>query len=213
MRRACEDAAGDDRALDLARALPDAVDTQLAIEAGGGVLDHVAATTERLHRAVHHAPGHLGGVEFAIDLAVHHLAIVEDVERVGGVVGEEPRRVQLGERIREREGDALVLGDGGTERLALLRPAGGEVDEAQGRAAAAGGDEEPLDEDPLFRSRVAARRHPVCIRHPAVAEDDLGVVVDVGIVEERRRAPDLHPRRARVDEEECLLLLRDGEHD
>ena len=39
------------------------------------------------------------------------------------------------------------------------------------------------------------------------------MVVDVGVVEERRRAPDLHALRARVDEEERLLVLRDREHD
>ena len=63
------------------------------------------------------------------------------------------------------------------------------------------------------RSGVAARRDAVRIRHATIAEADLGMVVDVGVVEERRRSPDLEPLRARVDEEQRLLALRDGEHD
>ena len=129
------------------------------------------------------------------------------------VVRQQPRRVQLGQRVGERERDALVLGDRRAERLALLRPPGGEVDEPERGPAAARGDEEPLDEDPLLRPGVAARGDAVRIGHAAVAEDDLGMVVDVRVVEERRRAPDLHPRRSGIDEEERLLPVGDREHD
>ena len=49
---ALEEAPGDDQALDLAGALPDAVDPQLAQEALGDVLAHVAAAAEDLDAAV-----------------------------------------------------------------------------------------------------------------------------------------------------------------
>src|SRR5688500_14866380 len=60
---ALQQSVGDDQALDLAGALPDALDAQLAIEALGHVLAHVAAAAEDLHRAVGDAVRHLGGVE------------------------------------------------------------------------------------------------------------------------------------------------------
>src|SRR5262245_65684213 len=87
-----EDAAGDDRALDLARPLPDAIDAKLAVEAGSRVLDHVPATAERLHRAVGDAAGHLGRVQLRPrDLPVDDPPVREHVERTRRVVGEQPR--------------------------------------------------------------------------------------------------------------------------
>src|SRR5262249_43319569 len=44
----------------------------------------------------------------------------------------------------------------------------------------------------------------------AVAEHELRVVVDVRVVEERRRARDLEPRCVRLDEEERLLAVGHG---
>ena len=52
---ALEDAAGEDRALDLARALPDAVDAQLSVEPRRRVLDHVAAKRRARTRDLHAA--------------------------------------------------------------------------------------------------------------------------------------------------------------
>src|SRR5262245_61147253 len=57
------EAAGDDDPLDLAGAFPDAVDAQLAEEALGHVLPHIAAAAEDLHRAVGHPVRHLRGIE------------------------------------------------------------------------------------------------------------------------------------------------------
>src|SRR4051794_16447270 len=51
---------GHDQALDLARALPDAVDAQLAQEALGDVGAEVAAAAEHLHGAVGAPPRRLG---------------------------------------------------------------------------------------------------------------------------------------------------------
>ena len=93
---------------------------------------------------------------------------------------------------------ALVLGNRRAERLALLRPLGREIDEPQRRAAAVRGRKEPLDEDPLHRAGVTARGNAIRLRHAAVAKDDLGVVIDVRVVEERRRPPE-SPRQGFPD--------------
>ncbi len=45
----------------------------------------------------------------------------------------------------------------------------------------------------------------------AVAEHDLRVHVDVRVVEKTRRAHDLEPGRLRLDDEQLLLVARDGE--
>ena len=95
---------------------------------------------------------------------MNDLSILERVECVRGVVREQPCGVELGERVRERERDALVLRDRRAERLALLRPVGSEVDQPERGTAAAGCDEEPLDEDPLLGSGVAAGGDAVRIR-------------------------------------------------
>src|SRR5580700_9016926 len=66
--------AGDDHALDLAGALPDAFDAQLAVEAFGDVLAHVAAAAEDLDGAVGDAAGHLRAVQLGHRaLGVRHL--------------------------------------------------------------------------------------------------------------------------------------------
>src|ERR671912_2018839 len=57
---ALQQSAGDDRALYLARALPDAVDPELAVVPLGRVLSHVPAATEDLDRPVGHTARHLG---------------------------------------------------------------------------------------------------------------------------------------------------------
>src|SRR6266536_1679190 len=53
---------GNDRALDLAGALPDPLHPQLAEEPLGDVLPHVAAAAEHLHSPVSDPAGHLGRV-------------------------------------------------------------------------------------------------------------------------------------------------------
>src|SRR5262249_52629229 len=81
--------AGDDRALDLAGALPDPLDPQLAVEALGHVLAHVAAPAEDLHRAVGDPPGHLRAVELGHRaLGVRDLDVAAPVDAAGGLVGE-----------------------------------------------------------------------------------------------------------------------------
>src|SRR6187200_1971659 len=60
---------GHDVALDLGGALPDAFDAELAPEALGHVLAHVAAAAEDLHGAVGHAVGHLARIQ------LHHRAL------------------------------------------------------------------------------------------------------------------------------------------
>ncbi len=110
-------------------------------------------------------------------------------------------------------GNALVLGERRAERLTLLRPRARLVEKAFRRPTAPGGDEEPLDEDPLLRARIATGRDAIRVRHPAVSEHDLGMVVDVGVVKEAGRPDDLEPGRARLDDEKRLLAVCDGEDD
>lgn len=77
-------------ALDLAGALPDALDAQLAVVALGGVAGLVAAPAEQLHGAVGHAPGHLGGEQLRHrDLAVHHARVLVAVQGRRGRVGQQ----------------------------------------------------------------------------------------------------------------------------
>src|SRR5262249_9117217 len=97
-RAALDHLAGDDRALDLAGALPDPLDPELAVEALGHVLAHVAAAAEDLHRAVGDPPGHLRAVELGHRaLGVSDLDVAAPVDAAGGLVGEGPGREQLGE--------------------------------------------------------------------------------------------------------------------
>ena len=130
---ALEQTARDDHALDLARALPDPVDPQLAEMARCRTVEAVAPAAEHLHGAVGDPARGLRGIELGHrNLAVDDLAIGELVEGVGRVVGHEPRCVELGQRVGEREGDALVVGDRRAEGLAVPSPS-----RSRGRAAAA----------------------------------------------------------------------------
>ena len=71
-------------ALDLAGALPDPLDAELAEEALGDVLAHVAAAAEDLHGAVGDAAGHLADVELDHRaLGMGDLEVGAGVERRG----------------------------------------------------------------------------------------------------------------------------------
>ena len=61
---------------------------------------------------------------------MHDLAILERVERVGRVVGNEARGMQFRQRVGERERDALVLDDRPAKGLALLREGGRLVEQS-----------------------------------------------------------------------------------
>src|ERR1700750_838466 len=79
--------AGDDHALDLAGALPDPLDTELAEEALSHVLAHVAAAAEHLDGAVGDTTRHLRGVELGHRaLRVRHLDIRAAVDAAGRLV-------------------------------------------------------------------------------------------------------------------------------
>src|SRR5262249_40895641 len=80
-------------------------------------------------------------------------------------------------------------------------------------AATAGSDEEALDREPLLRALAATLGDPVRLGHPAAAKDELGVEIDVRVVQEARRARELETRRVRLDDEQGLLPVRDREHD
>src|SRR2546429_8460893 len=60
-RTSLQQAPGDDQALDLARALPDPVDANLAVVPVGHVLLHEPTPAEDLQSPIRHARDHLGG--------------------------------------------------------------------------------------------------------------------------------------------------------
>src|ERR1700746_327201 len=79
--------AGDDHALDFAGALPDPLDAELAEEALGHVLAHVAASAENLDGAVGDPARHLRGVELGHRaLRMRHLHVGATVDAAGGLV-------------------------------------------------------------------------------------------------------------------------------
>ena len=179
---ALEEAAGDDEALDLARA-PDAVDPHLAVEARHRVLQHVAAAAEHLEGAVDDAAGGLGGVELCHrDLAVDDAPVGLHVEGLGGVIREEASgegSVEVGQLER----DALVLGDLRAEGLALQGEVACQRQRARRRATAARGDEQPLDEEPLARASPPPSGMRFSSGTRQFIEDDLWMVVEVRVVE------------------------------
>ena len=67
--------------------------------------------------------------------------------------------------------------------------------------------------EPLLRALAAALRDAVRVGDAAAVEDDLGVVVEIRVVQEARRADDLEPGCVRLDEEQRLLAFDEGEHD
>jgi hypothetical protein len=115
--------AGDDHALDFAGALPDPLDAELAEEALGHVLAHVAAAAEHLDGAVGDPARHLRGVELGHRaLRVRHLHVGATVDAAGRLVDQRPGREQLGETVRQHAGHQPVLAD----RLAADHAGGGE---------------------------------------------------------------------------------------
>src|ERR1700760_513339 len=77
---AFEQLAGDDGALDLAGAFPDAFDAEFAVEALGYVLAHVAAAAEHLDGPVGDPVGHFRGVQLG-----HRTLRVGDLDVSAGV--------------------------------------------------------------------------------------------------------------------------------
>jgi len=144
---------------------------------------------------------------------VDDLAVLVGVERVGGVVGEEPRGDEVGEGVGELEGNPFVFGNRLSEGHALERPVARDAQRALRGAAAACCDEQTLDEEPFLCALVAARGHAVLVGHAAVAEDELGVVVEIRVVQEARDARELESWSAGLDDEERLLAVDDREND
>ena len=187
-----------DQPLDLARALPDAVDAQLAQEALGDVGAHVAAPAEHLHRAVGAAVRGLGDEQLR-----HRRLGVHDL-RVGALVGE-PRDLErqrapgrgVGRRVGQRERHALVVHDPRAALLARQRPRRRLVEQPPHRADAARGDPDPLLGEPRALQVVASRRRRrsrASSGDPTLVEADRRMPVRIG-VRERRVVDDLDARR------------------
>ena len=119
LRAAEHQLAADDDPLDLAGALPDSLDTQLAEHPLGDVLAHVAAAAEDLHRPVGHPAGHLRAVQLGHRrLAVQGLAVQAGVDTAGHLVEQAAGGEQFGGAVGEHARHQLVL----AERLAVDDP-------------------------------------------------------------------------------------------
>src|SRR3954447_22751516 len=210
--------AGDDQALDLARALPDAVDAELPEEALGDVGPQVAPAAEHLDRAVGAAVGGLAHEQ------LRHRRLGVDDLRVGARVGQprdlerqRPPRGGVGRAVGERERDALEVHDPPPALLAGERPRGRLVEQTPHRAHAARRDPDPLLGEPCALQLVAgadAANH-VLVAHLHAGEADRRVPVRIG-VRERRVLDDRDARERRVDQEQRRPLapsIRDDDVD
>ena len=193
---------GDDQPLDLAGALPDPLDPQLAEEPLGDVLAHVAAAAEDLERPVRDPVGHLGGVQLDHRAAgVQHLAC------------RRPRRSSARSRTSwTRAANSSVRlsasiactscrsMSGWPPTIRSLREGGRLVDQPLGGAEAPGGDHQPLEAEPLVDEGHAVLLAPdqVAGRHADALEGDDRVLVPER-VRVRRRAHDAHAGGVLVD--------------
>ena len=208
--------ARDDQALDLARALPDPVDAQLAEVALGRVLAHVAAAAEDLEHAVRAGERGLGGEQLGERrLRVDDLRVRAGVGEPGGLAREQPRRGGVRRGIREREADALEVEDPARRTGPAPSPTRrASVSSRSIAPGAARADVDPLVDEPLVREVVrgadrrraarrpgrarprartagAGRRTCACSPGRPVIRQPGRVVVD----EEQRRPPLARPRR------------------
>src|SRR5215210_6618962 len=205
--------AGDDRTLYLARALPDAVDPELAVVTLGRVLGHVPAAAEDLDRTVGDPAGHLGGEQLG-----HRRLPVQDVWGVvvphaGHVVHHQPGGVQLGRRVGQHELYRLVLGDLLSRRLTLQRPRPGQVYEPLGGPATTRGYHQPLRREPALGPLVSPGSEARVLGDPTIFQPELDVLGGVRVVHEDRRSHELQPRRLALHEERSLLLAGPRQHD
>src|SRR5688572_11050510 len=161
---ALQQAIGDDEALDLARAFPDALHPQLAIESLGHVLAHVAAAAEDLHRAVGDPARHLRGIELHHGaLRMAHFHILAGVDRLGRAIDHQARGPQLGQAVGQHELDRLLVGQLLPENGALLGEGCRFVDQPRGCAAAARADHQALVAEP-----VAGEAHAIAFLADAI---------------------------------------------
>jgi hypothetical protein len=102
---------------------------------------------------------------------------------VGGLVGHQPGRPQLGQRVGQHKLDTLVAEDRLPVGLALLGEGGCLLDEALGRPQAAGGDHQALVAEPLVGEAHAVALGPdqLALVDADVLEGDHRVVVGVGV--------------------------------
>src|SRR5579885_438482 len=203
---ALEEAVGDDQALDLAGALPAAVDAQLAVEALGDVLAHVAAAAEDLHRPIGDPARHLGGIELRHGaLGVARLAVGPGVDLFRRAVGHEAGGPELRQAVGQHDLDCLALRDGLAEGDAAPGERRGLVDQALGGAAAACGDAEPLIPEPVMGELhpPAFRADAIAGRNPDILEAVDGMVGGIAVAVGRRaQQPDAG--RVHVDEEQAM---------
>src|SRR5438128_6216062 len=116
----------DDVPLNLARAVPDAVDARIPPHTLQGKLAHQSHATENLDRAVGDARNHFGGEELGLrDLAICMYALVETPR---GGQREVVRRVDLRDHVGELERHPLEFADGTAELASARCVVEGEVE-------------------------------------------------------------------------------------
>src|SRR4051794_722773 len=121
-----QEAAGDDQALDLARALVELGDLRVAVVALGGELAGVAVAAEDLDRLAGLAARDGGGEELglrALD-GVRAAGLLQ----AGGAVGQRAGALDLGLHVGELVRDRLEARDRAAEGAALLRVVGRYVE-------------------------------------------------------------------------------------
>ena len=198
------EAARHDQPLDLARALPDALDAELAPEPLGGVRAHVAAPAEDLHDPVGDPVRRLAREQLRHrGLRVHQLRVCALVVQAGGLVREQARGRCLAGGVGERERHALVVEDARAELLALERPARPDLEQAPHRADAARPDQDTLLDEPRVGEPVTVADRPESrgVRHGHVLERHRRVADREG-VRERRVVHDADALEFAVDEED-----------
>ena len=196
----------DDQPLDLAGAFPDPVDAQLAEEALGDVLAHIATAAENLHCAVGDPARHLGGIELRHGaLGMARLAVDAGVDLLRRAIGHEPGGPELGQAVGQHELDRLLLGDGFAEGDAGLGECRRLVDQPLGGTAAARGNAQALVAEPVIGEfhAPAFLADAVGDGHADVLEavDGMmgGVVVGIGGGADQSDARGFH-----IDEEEAV---------
>src|SRR6185369_2626850 len=133
-----QELAGDDQALDLARALADRAQLRVPKVALHRVVLDVAVAPVDLHRLHGHLDGGLAGVELGHG-GLHGVLLARVAQR-GRPPGQEARGIHLGGHVRDLELDGLEVRDGVAELAAVRGVAVRGLERGLGDAQREGGD-------------------------------------------------------------------------
>mmetsp|Transcript_34394 Transcript_34394/g.106254 ORF Transcript_34394/g.106254 Transcript_34394/m.106254 type:complete len:422 (-) Transcript_34394:21-1286(-) len=209
---AVEDVAGDDEALDLARALVDLEDLRVAVQLLHRVARVEAVAAEDLDGVGGALVAVVGGELLGDGGPVRVAAAGVDLGR--GLVREQAGGLDAGDHVGDHEGDGLVLRDGLAHRLALLGVVARLLHRAAGHADGADGDGRAGEVEGLHGDleAVADLAEHVLLRHDDVVElDAAGVAAALAHVDLLLAAGDA--RRVAVDDEADEAALALGKHE